>query len=179
MKKIALITALFGAVFVWVLYAYAQVDTGSYTTNSYFYIPTYLDWGSTHFTKRMDAFAVADRGINVGNSLYWSLEYPVSGDNYGAKRVPSAITITKVIAVLQEDGAETVTINFKHGADRSGAGEVDLFSANQAISSKTTGDSFTSFNDATLAANEWIWLEVTANSGVVEALDVTIELSVD
>ena len=177
MKKTFIAAVLIWAVSFMGLHVYAQQDNGTDTEYGYFRKPGTGDYGADFRSKQHLKMEKADRAINVGNLLKWSLEYPVSGDNYGGIRVPTAVTITKVIAVLHEDGAETVTINFKHGTDRSSG--TDLFGSNQAISSKTTGDSFDSFSDATLAANEWIWLVVTANSGVVEAIDITIELSVD
>lgn len=43
----------------------------------------------------------------------------------------------------------------------------------------TTGSEVTSFNDATIPAGRWVWLETTAQSGTVGELSVSIEYTVD
>jgi len=175
MKRLILILAL--GIMCLCPIALAVQDTGSYTTNLFFYKLGRGDWGDTVHGKWTAAMDKADKAIKIATSMKWGMEYPVAGDNFGARQVPYACTVTKVVAVLTEDGAETVDINIGHNADRSSG--TDLFAADQEISSTTTGDSFTAFSDATIAADEWVWLEVSANSGVVEGLDVTVFVSID
>ena len=118
MRKLILIIALC-AMCLYPSLVSSDQDTGSYTTNLYFYKLGRGDWGDTPHGKWTAAMDTADKALKSGNMMSWYLDFPVAGDNVGARRVPYACTITKVIAVLTEDGAETVDINFGHGTNRS------------------------------------------------------------
>ena len=63
MKKIAIFAALTWAVFIFVMYVWAQQDTGTYTEHDYLYKPSYSDYGTAHYNKRMESFDRADRAL--------------------------------------------------------------------------------------------------------------------
>lgn len=102
-----------------------------------------------------------------------AVENPTSSENLGGMTWPYAVTIDSVRAVLVGSTSPSVTIQFPHGTDRSAAG-TNLFSAGQVITSVTTGSRLSSFNDATIAAAEWLWLTTSAQSGTVTWLNITI-----
>lgn len=78
---------------------------------------------------------------------------------------PSAITITEVQCLnAPSSTANSVTFNMPHStSDPLGTG-TNLFSAGQVCSNATSTHSFSTFNDATLAANEKLALKFSAAS---------------
>lgn len=112
-------------------------------------------------------------------SKTFSIENPGGAENFGGIRFNQAVTISKVVAVLQGSSTPSVTWQVRHGSDRSAAG-ADLFTANKTTTSTTTGAVETStFNDATVQADHFVWLATTAQSGTVTAIHVTIFYTVD
>ena len=119
----------------------------------------------------------------------WIIEDPVANDStLGAIRFPFASTIDSVICVLTSAGGastDTVTINFKHSTDRSengpgaGGSGTKLFSADQTVSSITTGNAFSSFGDATITTNTWVSPYVVTQGGTVSELIMTVYLTKD
>lgn len=82
------------------------------------------------------------------------------------------IRIKKVAAVLP-GGASTpsVTYSLRHDGDRSAAGtEVNV--GGKVVTSTTTGDTVTTFNNPIVLANTYLWLTTTAKSGTVPQLEV-------
>lgn len=101
-----------------------------------------------------------------------SLENPSATEDASIGATPVAITITKMYAVLVGSSTPSVTWTIRHGTDRSAAGA-------EVVTGGTTttainGSTVTSFNDATIVADSYIWLETTAQSGTVLELLVTI-----
>jgi len=107
-----------------------------------------------------------------------TVEDPTSSEDITICRFNEAVTITKVIGVVVGSSTPSVTINPKHHTDRSNAGNA-LFSSAQAVTSTTTGDVDTSFSDATIPADSFLWLETTAQSGTVDELNITFFYTTD
>lgn len=100
-----------------------------------------------------------------------TLENPSSAEDSSIGFTPVAITITDIRAVLVGSSTPSVTWTIRHSTDRSAAG-------NEVVTGGTTttaitGSSITSFNDATIPANSYIWLETTAQSGTVNELFIS------
>ena len=72
----------------------------------------------------------------------------------------------------------SVTINPSHGTDRSAATNV-ILNTPTAITSTTTGQDLTTFDDPTIPAGSWIVLKTTATSGTITGINVTIKYTVD
>jgi hypothetical protein len=91
-------------------------------------------------------------------------------------RVPRAMTITHLHAVLPR-GTSTPSVSFtiRHGADVSATGTA-LITAGTTVTSTTSGTSVTSFNSAAVSSGHLIWLDVTAKSGTVPMLHVTLAI---
>lgn len=111
-------------------------------------------------------------------SVKLTLENPTSTEDFTIAHFPAAVTITEVVAVVVGSSTPSVTIEPQHNTDRSAAGNNVLSSAT-AITSTTTGQTLTSFDDATLPANSYLWLETTAQSGTVLELHITITYTED
>lgn len=105
-----------------------------------------------------------------------TLEAPGSSEDTTFFYAANAITISAIHAVVRGT-SPSVTWTIRHGADRSATG-------NEVVTSGTTttsqsGVTITSFNDATIPAGSWVWLETTAASGTVNELSVTIDFAED
>lgn len=107
-----------------------------------------------------------------------SIESPTTSENITLFHTDVAITITKVHAVVRGSGSPSVTLQMPHGSDRS-AGGTNLFNPAPIPNSITTGTEYTSFSDASLAADEILWLTTLATSGTVSELALTIYYTVD
>lgn len=107
-----------------------------------------------------------------------SIESPTTSENITLFHTDVAITITKVHAVVRGSGSPSVTLQMPHGADRS-AGGTNLFGSVQTPTSTTAGTEYTSFFDATLAADEILWLTTSATNGTVNELALTIYYTID
>lgn len=127
---------------------------------------------------QLDANGRVDPTQTAEKSVRLIIENPTASEDIGfGQLAQGAVTITKVVGVLTGDYT-SVTINPKHGTDRSAAGTA-LFSAGQAITSTTTGTVLTTFADATLAAGEFLWLETTAKAGTTGNLELTVYFTED
>jgi hypothetical protein len=84
-------------------------------------------------------------------------------------------TISKITSVLPgASGSPSVTFDVKFGSDVSAAG-TDVVTAGITTTNVSTGTSTTSFDNAVIPANSFVWVEVTAKSGTVPLLHVTLE----
>lgn len=88
-----------------------------------------------------------------------------------------AITISDIYAVVV-GSTPSVTWTIRHHTDRSNVGN-EVVTGGTTTTSTTTGDSISSFNDATIPAGSFIWIETTAKSGTVDTLEITIIYTAD
>lgn len=114
--------------------------------------------------------------ITFGKAL--SLETPTATEDLSIFFTTEAITITKMVAVLLGSSTPSVTWTIRHHTDRSNTGN-EVVTSGTTTTSTTTGSVVTSFNDATVPANSFIWFETTAKSGTVTAMMVNIEYTID
>jgi hypothetical protein len=112
---------------------------------------------------------------NVTKSI--TVEDPTGSENICMFYVPEAMTISHVYAVVSGT-SPSVTINQVQTTDRSAAGTGILSSAT-AITNTTSGQTLTSFNDATVPSGSWIVFKTTATSGTVDEISVTITFNID
>jgi hypothetical protein len=82
-------------------------------------------------------------------------------------------------AVLIGSSTPSVTWTVRHHAtDRSNAGS-EVVTGGTTTTSTTSGSDVTSFDDATIPADSFVWIETTAQSGTVTELHVSIKYSLD
>ena len=76
--------------------------------------------------------------------------------------------VLKMVAVVRDDGggSQTCTWDIDHNTDRSAAGN-EVVTSGTTTTSETTGDVVTSFNDATIPAASWVWLEISAETNIL------------
>lgn len=106
-----------------------------------------------------------------------SVEDPTSSEDISVFFTNAALTITEIRAVVR-GSSPSVTWTIRHGTDRSAAGS-EAVTGGTTTTSESTGSDVTSFDDATVVADSFIWLETTAQSGTVDELHVTIVYTYD
>lgn len=113
----------------------------------------------------------AERVLTPIQSKSVTIESPTSSEDISLFYTDEAITITKIVYVIT--GSTSVTTTIRHHTDRSNTGN-EVVTSGTTANSTTTGNVVTSFNDATVPADSFIWLETTALSGTPTSLNVTI-----
>ena len=109
-----------------------------------------------------------------------TVENPTASENIPVRQFTQAVTITAIQAVVI--GGTSVTIDPEHGSTITTATKL-LSAAESVASASTTGEHIggtgtamaASFNDATLAAGDFLRLETTAISGTPTLLSVTFK----
>lgn len=99
-----------------------------------------------------------------------TIENPTASEDISWFFATDAITITELIFVIT--GTTSVTTTVRHHTDRSNAGN-EVVTGGTVANSTTTGNVVTSFNDATIPANSFVWVETTALSGTPTSLAIT------
>jgi hypothetical protein len=117
----------------------------------------------------------AERTLSPVKSKSISIEDPTNAEDITAFFTNCAITIVEMRAVLIGSATPSVTWTIRHSTttDRSATG-TEVVTGGTTTTSTTSGSDVTSFNDATVEADEFVWLETTAKSGTVDELHVTI-----
>jgi hypothetical protein len=100
---------------------------------------------------------------------------PTSSDDISLWQTATALTITR-LAVVLTGSTPSVTWTLRHGTDRNATG-TEVVTGGTTTTATTTPEVITSFNDATVDANAFIWFETTAKSGTVNSLSLTVEYS--
>jgi hypothetical protein len=107
-----------------------------------------------------------------------TVESPTASEDITIAFTNRAITVTEMRAVIIGTGSPTVTWTIRHHAtDRSNAGN-EVVTGGTATTSQTSGSDVTAFDDETIPADSFIWLETTAMTTVTQ-LAVTIVYTVD
>lgn len=121
--------------------------------------------GTTHLASP-DAPTDQGRGISV--------ECPVVDDNFTLFFAAVETTIEQLNFVLQ--GATDVTVFVRFAADRSVAG-TSVVNAGTVVTSTTTGQEITSFDNAVIPAGSWVWVLFTAVTDNPDEINVSVILS--
>jgi len=106
-----------------------------------------------------------------------TIESPTASEDLSIFFTNLAITVTEMRAVVR-GSTPSVTWTVRHGTSRSAAG-AQVVTGGTATTSQTTGSDVTSFNDATIVADSFVWLETTAQTGTVDEISITIVYTED
>ena len=92
-----------------------------------------------------------------------------------AFKILSPITITRVDAVLRTSATsnDSAKCNVYFGSSIY-SGASTIWTTDKVLSDTTTGESYTSFNDATIPAYSWIWLQCNDEVETVNQINVTV-----
>ena len=151
-----------------------------------------LDLGGTQYdadtwftTGEIDTTAVVDAQWNAKIQDYaghnyrsksLTLESPTNTEDFSVTFVDRAVTFKEFRAVVRGTSPD-LTWTIRHGTDRSATGAEAITGGTQTTSttgSSGTGYIETSFDDDTVIANSFIWLETTSLTGTVDEFMVTI-----
>jgi len=103
---------------------------------------------------------------------------PTSSEDDSIAFTNVAITITEMRAVVRGSSPSVTWTVRHHATDRSNAGN-QVVTGGTTTTSASSGSDVTSFNDATIPADSFIWLETTATSGTVAEISITIIGTID
>jgi len=103
----------------------------------------------------------------------FTMDDPGASEDIGLFFTEIAITITKMVAVLNGSSSPSLTWTIRHDPDRSASG-AEAVTGGTVTTSTTTGSVVTTFNDATIPADSFVWLETTAQSGTVDQINLTL-----
>jgi len=118
-----------------------------------------------------------DQTITDSKSI--TIETPTDAEDLSMFFTNKAVTITEIRAVLIGSDTPSVTWTIRQNAtDRSAAG-TEVVTGGTTTTSITGGSDVTSFDDETVPADSFVWLETTAQSGTVTQLAVTIIFTED
>ena len=128
----------------------------------------------THIASTADPHSVA---ADIVHSKSITIEDPASGEDISMFFTNSALTITEIRAVVR-GSTPSVTWTIRHGTDRSAAG-AEAVTDGTATTSESAGSDVTAFDDATVVADSFVWLETTAQTGTVDELNLTVIYTYD
>lgn len=123
----------------------------------------YLGWAESN--QRWQPFDIpnaAPRSLTIAG--------PKVNDSFTIFRTDVETTLSSVIAIVS-GSTPSVTYEIRYGSDRSGAGTLAIVA--DTVTNTTTGDSATIQNQP-IPANSYVWLVITAVSGTVGELNVTL-----
>ncbi len=121
--------------------------------------------------------AAARTTLGIIQTKTITVESPDGSEDISFFYTDVAITVSKVTAVLVGT-TPSVTWTLRHGTDRSATG-AEMVTGGTTSTNTSTGQDVTSFNDATVIADSFIWLETTAQSGTVTEISLTVEYTID
>jgi len=126
--------------------------------------------GAQTFKAAVDFEGVVT-GAGGAMKIRFGIETPGNAEDIPGDTVDEEMTISKMRVVVKGSGSVTFAIHF--ALDRSAAG-TKLIDAGTIATNETTGDTIIVFDNATIPINSWVWLETTAQSGVINFLNVIL-----
>lgn len=127
-------------------------------------------------TGEISLEAAAGGGGAAEETFMLTIDNVTDGMDYGIVYFDAAFTVSEIRAVHVGSGLSSpdVSIEIFHSTDRSAAGNA-VETTPMVITSETTGNSFTSgFEDATIPADSWVWIETSSTSGTTGNLEVVL-----
>ena len=113
-------------------------------------------------------------GITEYNKVGLTIESPTATEDVTIMKTNDAITIRNIESVMVGSDTTSIDWTLRYDSDRDAAG-TEVVTGGSHTTSDTTGDSVTVFNEATIDATNWLWLETTDTSGTsIDSFNVTI-----
>jgi hypothetical protein len=122
-------------------------------------------------TARTNLGVDASGTINATLSKSVSIPDPTASDDATIFFTPVAITVTDVRSHIT--GTTNVVFNIGHASTRTGT-QLDVFTSDITLTSTSGQSNSTGFNDATIPANSWVWLDVVSVSGTPTQFHATV-----
>jgi hypothetical protein len=146
----------------------ATVVSGSTSTAGKLQLSDSVTSTSTSLAATANA---AKTAYDIGNKKSISIESPTATEDIKLFFTTTPMTLTRIQSVLASGTSVTFRINY--GPDVSAAGTQTTTNA-IVCNSTTTGVSTTAFSNATIPADNFVWLVTSAVSGTVSQLHVTL-----
>lgn len=149
-----------------------------------------------HIAAAGDLVLTAGAGINAngslgtathclhsnGTSVYWassmppkslSIASPTSTEKIALFHSDAPLTVTEIRSVVSGT-TPSVTFSIRYGTDYAATG-TEVVTSGMTCTNTTTGNTTTSFNSASIPANNFVWLTTTAASGTIDIFHVTVK----
>ena len=105
-----------------------------------------------------------------------SVPDPTDSDDVTLFFTPEAITVTAVHSHIT--AGTNVVFNIGHASTRTGT-QLDVFTSDITQTSTSGATNNSGFNDASIPANSWVWLDIVSVSGSVTQFHATVEYTLD
>jgi hypothetical protein len=109
-------------------------------------------------------------GVSAPKAL--TILEPSSSENVVLFFTTSSLTLTQIRSTVKGT-TPSVTFSIRYGTDTSASG-TEVVTSGITVTNTTTGLSTTSFNNATVPSNNFVWLTTSATSGTVDQLAVSL-----
>lgn len=134
------------------------------------------------FAYETGATARASMGVDAAGTINATLSKsvtipdPVAADDATMFFTPVAITVTDVRSHIT--GATNVVFNINHASTRTGTG-LDVFSSDITLTSTAGQSNNSGFDDETIPANSWVWVDIVSVSGTPTQFHATVIFTQD
>jgi hypothetical protein len=132
-------------------------------------------WVDTTKVRVRDAGASTNMVSRLSKSI--TVEDPTVSENISMFFTTVAITVTQITAVIT--GSTSVTFDIEHGTSRATPTGTGIIGTDEVADSTTGGNITTSFDDATIPVDSFVWLSTSGLSGTPTSLNVTVEYTED
>jgi hypothetical protein len=105
-----------------------------------------------------------------------TISYPTAIENMTLLYAKQTLKIARVSSVLVGNTGSTVSFTIKKSAQRNAAG-TEIITGGMVCDTNSSADVVTVFNDNTVQANTFLWLETTEITGSVTEFHLTIDFS--
>lgn len=104
-----------------------------------------------------------------------TIDSVTNSHDYTVAYVDTAFTITKMVMVHNgTTSSPDIDVVVRHSTDRSATGNA-VVTAGTTVTSTTTGSVVTSFDDATVSADSFLWIETSSHSGTTDGFFISIQ----
>lgn len=97
---------------------------------------------------------------------------PVASDVFTMFYTKSAMTLSKIESVVRGSSTPSASFSIRYATDRSTAGTEVVTGG--ITTTSTAGIGTTTFNSGTIPAGAFVWISITATSGTVDELAVSL-----
>jgi len=102
-----------------------------------------------------------------------TVQYPTSDENLTFFYTNTSVTITELYDVVRGT-SPSVTYNIRYASTRDSGSPTNVFTSNRTTTS--ISGSTTTFNNASIPANSWVWVITSASAAGTTELNITIKL---
>jgi hypothetical protein len=141
----------------------------------------YGPFDSESHEDALDKLTMAIQDTNKNTALKSksvTMENPDAAEDITIFYTPVQMTVYELAAVLVGISTPSATWTLRFASDRSDPG-TEIIVGGTATTDVTTGDKITTFDNDTIPAGSWVWMETTAQGGVVSTLHITIRYKED